>query len=110
MTKKETQKNYKPVLYVLLAVYLIELVWFFYSKIIVKLINHQPIDVASKELAIILGIVLLVILVIFMLKKSRKVGSVLIAVLIISVIGFCIFAPLFDVYIPVIWEIFHKFF
>ncbi|AQP52907.1 hypothetical protein CBF34_06975 [Vagococcus penaei] len=108
MVKKNTNKKYGPILYLILGFYVIELVWFFYSQIFKKLANNQVIDVASKELAVILVISMLILLIFMILRKSRKISSVVIGVLIFSVIAFCILAPIFDVYIPVLWQIFHS--
>lgn len=108
MAKKESQGKSKLVLKIVFAVYIIEMIWFFYSQIISKAMNGQKIDIASEELAIILVIGLLACIVFLVLKRSRKIGGILIAVLLVSVIGFCIIAPLFDVYIPVIWQIVHS--
>lgn len=108
MASKNTQGKSKLVLKSVLFIYIVELIWFFYSQIIAKLMNGQKIDLESKELGIILIIGLLAIIVFFVLKKSRKVGSILIGGLIVSVLLFCIIAPLFDVYIPMIWQLFHN--
>lgn len=109
MAGKKSQGNSKWILRLVLILYVVELVWFFYSQIISKAMNGQAIDFESKELAIILVIGLLVILILFVLKKSKKIGGILLGLLLGSVILFCIVAPLFDVYIPVIWKIFNGF-
>lgn len=109
MTNKKGQNNSKWILRLVLILYVVELIWFFYSQIISKVMNGQTIDLVSKELAIILVIGLIVILILFVLKKSKKIGGILLGALIGSVILFCIVAPLFDVYIPVVWKLFNGF-
>ncbi|MGX7023723.1 hypothetical protein [Vagococcus hydrophili] len=108
MANKSTQGKSKLVLRFVLLIYIVELIWFFYSQIIAKLMNGQKIDFESKELAVILIIGLLAIIAFFVLKKSRKVGGIILGGLIISVLLFCIIAPLLDVYIPMIWQLFHN--
>lgn len=105
MASKSGNRKSKWVLISVLTLYVIELVWFFYSQIVSKLLNGQPIEFESKELAIILVLGLLAIVVFFVLKKSKKIGGILITILVGSVILFGIIAPLLDVYIPVIWKI-----
>lgn len=109
MTSKNTKSKSKWALILFLIIYVIELVWFFYSQIISKVSKGQAIDFESKELGIILIIGLLAILILFVLKKSKKVGSILMTVLVGSIILFGVIAPLFDVYIPVLWKIFSGF-
>ncbi len=109
MAKKNEQGKSKLILILVLLVYIVELVWFFYSQIIKKMMNGQAIDFQSKELAIILLIGLLAIVILFVLKRSKKIGGILIGGLVLSVIFFSIIAPLLDVYIPVIWQIFQGF-
>lgn len=108
MTNENNQKSYKWLLKIALVVYIVELIWFFYSKIIRPMINGEALDVTSVELAIILGISLIVLVVFLVLKKSRKIGGILIGILVVSIIAFGVIAPLLDVYIPVIWQIFHQ--
>lgn len=105
MASKSGNRKSKWVLISVLTLYVIELVWFFYSQIVSKLLNGQPIEFESKELAIILVLGLLAIVVFFVLKKSKKIGGILITILVGSIILFGIIAPLLDVYIPVIWKI-----
>lgn len=109
MANKSGQGKSKWILISVLILYVVELVWFFYSQIVSKLLNGQAIDFQSKELAIILILVLLAIVIYFVLKKSKKIGGVHISVLIGSVFLFGVVAPLLDVYIPVIWKIFKGF-
>ncbi|MFC6347985.1 hypothetical protein [Vagococcus carniphilus] len=109
MVKKNGQGKSKLVLRVVLAIYVVELLWFLYSQVIKKMMNGQVIDIQTKELAIMLTIGLLVILILFVLKKSRKIGGILMAVLVASVILFCVLAPLLDVYIPIVWQILKSF-
>ena len=109
MANKSGQGKSKWILISVLVLYVVELIWFFYSQIVSKLLNGQTIDFQSKELAIILVLGLLAILIYFVLRKSRKIGGVLITVLIGSVFLFGFVAPLLDVYIPVIWKIFKGF-
>ncbi|MEG0254524.1 MAG: hypothetical protein RR554_01585 [Vagococcus sp.] len=109
MAKKNGQGTSKLVLRSVLVIYLIELVWFLYSQVVKKMMNGQTIDIQTKELAIMLIVGLLVILILFILKRSRKIGGILIAVLVGSVLLFCIAAPLLDVYLPIVWQIFQGF-
>ena len=109
MANKSGQGKSKWILISVLILYVVELVWFFYSQIVSKLLNGQAIDFQSKELAIILILVLLAIVIYFVLKKSKKIGGVHISVLIGSVFFFGVVVPLLDVYIPVIWKIFKGF-
>lgn len=106
MVKKNEQGKSKLVLRVVLVIYVVELLWFLYSQVIKKMMNGQMVDIQTKELAIMLTIGLLVILILFILKKSRKIGGILIGILVVSVILFCILAPLLDVYIPIVWQMF----
>ncbi|MBO0477281.1 hypothetical protein DOK76_09370 [Vagococcus sp. DIV0080] len=109
MADKKKQGKSKWALWLVFILYVVELLWFFYSQFISKIVNGQPIDFESKELAVILVIGLLAIIIFFVLKKSKKVGGILISVLIGSVFLFGVLAPLLDVYIPVIWKIFSGF-
>lgn len=109
MASKKGQGKSKIALIVVLVLYVVELVWFFYSRIISKLMNGQKIDFQSEELAVILVIGLVALIIFAVLRKSRKIGGILIGIIGVSVILFCVLAPLLDVYIPVIWKIFSGF-
>lgn len=108
MANKKETKQYKPLIIGGLIFYLIELVWFLYSQIINPITNGQPVEVSSIELAIILSIFFIAILLIYVLKGSRKIGKVIASIVIVSVFLFGILAPLFDAYLPFIWDVFQR--
>ncbi|MGO2083124.1 hypothetical protein [Vagococcus sp.] len=104
----DKEKAKKWILKIILAVYVVELVWFLYSEVISKLISGDTIDIVTIELAVVLVIGLIAIITFFILKRSKKVGIVVVGIIVASVLAFSILAPLFDAYLPIIWRLFGK--
>ncbi len=101
------KKKYGTISKAIIVIYLIELIWFFYSQIFKPWQMGVPLDVASVDLAVILVIGLIVLIAFFMFKKSKKVSATIFGILLASVIIFGVIAPIFDVYIPFFWHLFH---
>ena len=107
MANNQSNSKYRLLLRGVLVIYVIELIWFLYSQIAKPLMDGKPLNIGSVELAILLAVALIVVLIFVMLKKSRKVGGIVLSVLGVSLILFGVLAPLLDVYIPFLWHLFN---
>jgi len=107
MANNQSNNKNRFLLKAVLVVYVIELIWFLYSQIAKPLMDGKPLNIGSVELAILLAVALIVVLIFVMLKKSRKVGGIVLSVLGVSLILFGVLAPLLDVYIPFLWHLFN---
>lgn len=107
MANNQSNNKYRLLLKGFFVIYVIELIWFLYSQIIKPLMDGKPLNMGSVELAILLAVALIIVLIVYMLKKSRKVSGIVLSIFGVSLILFGILAPLLDVYIPFLWHLFH---
>lgn len=93
-------------LQIVLAIYAVEVVWFLFSSVVKPLIAGSPIDIGTVELAFVLVIGLIAIITFILLKRSKKIGVIVVGLIVGSALIFSILAPLLDAYLPLIWKIF----